>query len=112
MNLTGYRTAASDDDKVTFPLLESWNPMTKVATVAAQISGRRVLCRISMDVLKKKFRASPDKPMEAVAQNRAIIQAAAKELIENKAFEEDGSIVIRQKDLATAAKPAPGRRKK
>lgn len=110
MNLTGYRTAASDDDKVTFPLLESWNPMTKVATVAAQISGRRVLCRISMDVLKKKFRASPDKPMEAVAKNRAVIQAAAKELIESKAFEEDGSIVIRQKDIGPVAKASTSKK--
>ena len=112
MNLTGYRTAASDDDKVTFPLLVSWNPMTKVATVAAQVSGRRVLCRISLDVLKKKFRASPDEPMQAVAKNRSVIQAAARELIETKAFEEDGSIVIRQEHLGSAAKPQPASRRK
>ena len=112
MNLTGYKTAASDDDTVTFPLLESWNPMTKVATVAAQVSGRRVLCRISLDVLKKKFRASPDEPMKAVANNRSAIQAAARELIENKSFEEDGSIVIRQKDLAAVPKQTTSRRKK
>jgi len=107
MNLTGYRTAATEDGVVTFPLLESWNPMTKVATVAAQVNGRRVLCRISMDVLKKKFRASTDEPMKAVATNRPIIQAAARELIETKAFEDDGSIVIRQQDIGVVAKQAP-----
>ncbi|MDX1514237.1 MAG: DUF1488 domain-containing protein [Gammaproteobacteria bacterium] len=112
MNLTGYKTAASDDDKVTFPLLESWNPMTKVATVAAQMSGKRILCRISLDVLKKKFRASPEEPMKAVAKNRTAIQAAARELIESKSFEPDGSIVIRQKDLGPAPKPAAPRKKK
>lgn len=86
--------------------------MTKVATVAAQVGGRRVLCRISMDVLKKKFRASPDEPMKAVAKNRSVIQAAARELIESKAFEEDGSIVIRQEHIGTAGKQTPIRKKK
>ncbi|HEX9586001.1 MAG TPA: DUF1488 domain-containing protein [Gammaproteobacteria bacterium] len=112
MNLTGYRTAASDDDKVTFPLLESWNPMTKVATVAAQVGARRVLCRISMDVLKRKFRASPDEPMKAVARNRSVIQAAARELIESKAFEEDGSIVIRHEHIGAVTRPSSIRKKK
>lgn len=112
MNLTGYRTAATDDDKVTFPLLESWNPMTKVATVAAQVGGRRVLCRIPMDVLKRKFRASPDEPMKAVANNRSVIQAAARELIESKAFEEDGSILIRQENIGPGTKQTPIRKKK
>ena len=73
--------------------------MTKVATIAAQVNKKRVLCRISMEVLKKKFHASADEPMLAVAENRAVLQAKARVLIENKAFEEDGSIVIRSKDI-------------
>ncbi len=80
-------------------MLECWNPMTKVASIAAQVNGRRVLCRISMEVLQKKFRASVETPMKAVVENRQTIEAAARKLIEKEAFEEDGSIVIRQRDI-------------
>ncbi len=99
MNLTGYRTQKSDDNTISFPLLECWNPMTKVATIAAQVSGKRVLCRIPMDVLKRKFRASTEAPMQSIVTNRSLIQSAAKKLIEKEAYEEDGSILIRQKDI-------------
>jgi len=73
--------------------------MTKMATIAAEMNKRRILCRISLDVLRKKFKASTETPMQAVAENRAILQEAARKLIEAKAFEEDGSILIRQREL-------------
>ena len=99
MYLTRHKTSNSDETEVSFPMLECWNPMTKVATIAAQVDQRRVLCRISMEVLQKKFQASTDEPMRAVAENRSVLQAKARVLIENEAFEEDGSIIIRSKDL-------------
>ncbi len=99
MYLTRHKTSNSDETEVSFPMLECWNPMTKVATIAAQVDQRRVLCRISMEVLQKKFQASTDEPMRAVAENRSVLQAKARALIENEAFEEDGSIIIRSKDL-------------
>ena len=52
-----------------------------------------------MEVLQKKFHASVDEPMRAVAENRLVLQTKARMLIENKAFEEDGSIIIRLKDI-------------
>ena len=97
--MTGYRTQKTDDNEISFPLLESWNPMTKVATIAAQVGGKRVLCRISIEVLKKRFRASASEPMQSVSKNRMVIRDAARKLIEDKAYEEDGSILIRQKDI-------------
>ena len=90
-----------NDGIVTFPLLECWNPLTKVATLAAEMNKSRILCRISFDVLRKKFRATKDDPMRAVAENRAPIRAAAKRLIESKSFEEDGSVVVRAGDLGS-----------
>jgi hypothetical protein len=72
--------------------------MTKVATIAAEMNKRRILCRVPLDVLRKKFKASAEAPMVAVAEHRAAIQAAARKLIESRAFEEDGSILIRQRD--------------
>lgn len=99
MYLTRHKTSSSGETEITFPMLECWNPMTKVATIAAQVDQKRVLCRISIEVLQKKFRASEDEPMRAVAENRSVLQEKARMLIERKAFEEDGSIVIRSKDL-------------
>ena len=99
MDLTSYKTSSTDEPDISFPVLECWNPMTKMATIAAQVHESRVLCRISMEVLQKKFHASTDEPMRAVAENRLVLQAKARMLIENKAFEEDGSIIIRMKDI-------------
>ncbi len=99
MYLTRHKTSTSDETEISFPMLECWNPMTKVASIAAQVDQRRVLCKITMEVLQKKFQASADEPMRAVAENRSLLQAKARVLIENEAFEEDGSILIRSKDL-------------
>ncbi len=99
MYLTRHKTSTSDESEISFPMLECWNPMTKVASIAAQVDQRRVLCKISMEVLQKKFRASADAPMRAVAENRSLIQAKARILIEAEAFEEDGSILLRSTDL-------------
>ena len=78
-----------------FPMLESWNALTKVATIAAKVDSKRVLCRISLEILRDKFGASEEEPMQFVAQHRTAIQEAARNLIENEAYEEDGSILIR-----------------
>jgi hypothetical protein len=52
-----------------------------------------------MEVLQKKFHASTDEPMLTVAENRSVLQATARMLIENGSFEEDGSIILRSKDI-------------
>lgn len=93
------RRTPPDNGEISFPLLESWNPVTKVATIAAQVHKTRVLCRISGELLQKQFRTSADEPMKAVRENRPAIEAAARKLITNKAYEADGSIVIRGRDL-------------
>ena len=99
MHLTRHRPSTSGPTEVQFPLLECWNPMTRVATIAAEVNKKRVLCRVSIEVLQKELRASAEKPMELVADNRAVLRDAARRLIESEAFEEDGSILIRREDL-------------
>jgi len=84
---------------ISFPRLECWNPMTKVATVAAEVNKTRVLCRVSLEILRDKFGASEKEPMRSVAQHRTDIQEAARKLIENEVYEEDGSVLIRARDL-------------
>jgi hypothetical protein len=73
--------------------------MTKVVTVAAEVSKKRVLCLISLETLRDKFGASEEEPMQSIAQHRTAIQEAARKLIENEAYEEDGSVLIRARDL-------------
>ena len=99
MKLPRHRTTDSTGTEVSFPKLESWNPVTKVASITAEVRKERVLCRISLKLLQDRFGASPEEPMQAVADNRAIIRAAAQKVIESEAYEEDGSVVIRAKDI-------------
>lgn len=82
--------------------------MTKVATIAAEVNGKRVLCRISSAVLQKQFGLSGDTAMKAVSNNRAQIETAAIKLIENDAYEQDGSIAIQYKDLKFCRKNSAG----
>jgi len=84
---------------ISFPRLECWNTKTKVATVAADVDKRRVLCRIPLTLLRERFGASPDEPMRAVTRHRLTIQEAARKLIESESYEEDGSIWIGAQDI-------------
>ncbi|MCW8889238.1 MAG: DUF1488 domain-containing protein [Sedimenticola sp.] len=99
MQLSYPRSFPSDSAGISFPLLECWNAMTKVATVAADVDKKRVLCRVSLEVLIEKYDASEDAPMQTISRQRHEIQAAARRLIEHGVFEEDGSILIRACDL-------------
>ena len=99
MQLTSHRSSASGDTGISFPMLECWNNITKVATVAAEANKKRVLCRISLESLKDQFGSSEEEPMRFVARHRSAIHEAAKRLIENEVYEEDGSVLIRAHDL-------------
>lgn len=99
MHLTHYRTTTEGDNVITFPRLECWNGKSKVATVAADVNNRRVLCRIPLALLRKRFGATPEEPMRAVTTHRLTIQEAARRLIENQSFEADGSVWIGERDI-------------
>ena len=101
MYLPLHKTTSSDKTEISFPVREFWNPMTKVATITAEVDKRRVLCRISMEVLQENFDVSVDEPLRAVADNRSMLQAKSRILIADEAFEEDGSIIIRSEDIWT-----------
>lgn len=99
MQLTPHRPSVSASTGVSFPRLECWNPMTKVATIAAEMNKRRILCRIPLELMIDRYGASEEDPMQSVVQHRAAIQEAARKLIENDVYEEDGSILIRARDI-------------
>ncbi len=87
------------DGSISFPPLQCWNPVTKVATIAAQFNGERVSCRVKINDLRKKFHIFPDEPMQSITNYRTEIENAARKMIENNNFEDDGSIMISYKDL-------------
>jgi len=99
MNVLIHKRNKPGDGSITFPALQCWNPVTKMATIAAQYSGRRVSCRIKINDLKKKFYFFPDQPMQLVTNYRTEIENAARKLIEKNNFEDDGSIMIKYSDL-------------
>lgn len=73
--------------------------MTKVATIAADVDGRRVLCRISGKDLQKKYQAAVEDPMRIVKAHHLELETVARLLIERENFEKDGSILMKYKDL-------------
>ncbi|MBF8269494.1 MAG: hypothetical protein HW386_1203 [Gammaproteobacteria bacterium] len=99
MNIHSYKPKKGDDGTITFPQLQCWNPLTEVATIAAEYRGKRISCRIKVNDLRKKFHYFPDLPMQLVTIYRAEIEGAAKKLIEKNEFLDDGSIIIKYKDL-------------
>lgn len=99
MYLSRRRITVTDDTVIHFPGYESWNSMTRTATVAADVNKERVLCRVSLHILEDKFGVLNDTPIRCIAHHRAVIQEAARKLIQNESFEDDGSIVIRSCDI-------------
>ncbi len=99
MKVPTYKLNKTDDGSISFPHLQCWNPVTKVATIAAEVGGKRVSCRIRIDDLRKKFHVFPDEPMQSVTNYRTEIESAARKLIDKMDFEEDGSIMINYTDL-------------
>ncbi len=99
MKLSGYTPRNSADGLIHFPILECWNPVTKCVSIAADVNGRRVLCRIPETVLKKRFDAADGGPTAQVSANRRVIEAAATGLIQRKAFAADGNVDIRLEDF-------------
>jgi hypothetical protein len=87
------------DGRISFPTLHCWNPETEIITIAAQVSGKRVSCRIAYADIKTKFPVDVEAPLKTVITFRKEIEAAAKTLIENKKYEKDGSIKIAYADL-------------
>lgn len=103
MKLTRNKNTAKTENKITFPLLQCWNPMTSVVTIAAQVNGERVLCKISSEILHAVFPKTAKDTMGIVTANRSQIESAARTLIQNNSFNADGFIIINSTDLQPVA---------
>ena len=86
--------------------------MTEFATIAAQVDGRRVLCRISKADLQKKYDAPGEDPMDVLTENRPAVEDAARKRIEDENFEKVPFLYVtrtcngRPADYGRCVKPA------
>ncbi|MGH8120066.1 MAG: DUF1488 domain-containing protein [Gammaproteobacteria bacterium] len=99
MILTRNKNKQKIENSITFPRLQCWNPMTSVVTIAAQVNGKRVLCKISSAILHAIFPESTLDPMQIVSANRSLIENAAMRLIQSNSFDPEGFIIINRTDL-------------
>ena len=99
MRFARYRTPATDAGDIDFPLLECWNPVTEVATIAAEVSKRRVSCRISFKILQERFDASAEELGKGYGGRTIVV-------LETAALNELDHIRILPGDFAVTA-PAP-----
>lgn len=95
----GNRPYSSREAGTSFPQLECWSPITKSATFAAQVDGRRVICYLAATLLLRRYPECAPDPMRALKEHRDAIQAAALRIIERDGFEPDGTVVVREADL-------------
>jgi len=100
MDTIVHKQKKTGDGSISFPGLHSWNPVTEVITIAAQVSGDRVSCRIDFADIKSKFKEVSEEPLIAIKAYRNEIETAARKLIENNNYEKDGSILISFNDLS------------
>ena len=99
MNVLIHKRVNTGDGSISFPHQQSWNPVTNVATIVAQVSGVRVSCRVKIEDLIKKYHIPPEEPMISVTNHRDELENAVRKRVEEKDYEDDGSIMISYKDL-------------
>jgi hypothetical protein len=99
MKLSGYSSSTQTAGSIKFPILVCWNPMTRCVSIAADVNGRRVLCRIPEKVVHAKFNCTDQEATLTVTANRPAVEAAATTLIQRKSFASDGMIDIALEDL-------------
>ena len=71
----------------------------KVVWFKAIVDEKCIDCGISMEALAEHFGAFFDNPLPAFRAHRARIWEIATQLIHQRRFEDDGTIVIRNTDL-------------
>jgi hypothetical protein len=71
----------------------------KVVWFTALVDGKRVDCGVSIEALSDHFGAFYDDPLPVFRANRRRIEAVAVNLIKQRRFEGDGTLLIKGTDL-------------
>ena len=71
----------------------------KIVWFHAIIDEKSIDCGISIEALVEHFGGFCDDPLPAFRSHRKRVEAAATKLIEQRRFEDDGTILIRRADL-------------
>lgn len=71
----------------------------KIVWFRAIIDEKTIDCGVSIEALADHFGAFFDDPLPAFRRHRERVEAIATKLIEQRRFEDDGTIIIRSADL-------------
>jgi hypothetical protein len=71
----------------------------KIVWFTAIIDEKTIDCGVSIEALADHFGAYFDDPLPAFKNHRERIYAAATKLIEQRRFEDDGTVIVRSDDL-------------
>jgi hypothetical protein len=83
---------------------EWYEPQRRNVVWFSAIDDEKVIqCALSIEALVERFGAFADDPLPAFRRQRELIWRIAAKLIAERRFEDDGSIFIRNADLATPA---------
>jgi hypothetical protein len=99
MKLSHFKAPSVTEGNISFPVMQCWNPVTRCVSIAADVGGQRVLCRIAEAMITEHF---PDSELSAtaiVAAHRKRFEGAATRALGSRRTAE-GSIDLRHEDFA------------
>ncbi len=85
---------------ITFLPGATWDSDTEAVEFWAEVNGRRVRCQVFWEALNALDHSSGKKPLDLFSVHRHVVEAKAAEKILAGTFETDGSISIREEDVA------------
>ena len=85
---------------ITFLPGGTWNSDTEAAEFWAAVNGRRVRCRVFWEALDALDHSSGKNRLDLFAVHRRAVEAKVEEKILAGVFETDGTISIREEDVA------------
>lgn len=83
---------------VEFPNIEAIDFERDCVSFPADLSGKRIVCKISYEALTDHFGGSPSDPLSSFKQNRAAIERIATRLIEGGRVSDDNVLIIYSAD--------------
>ncbi len=86
-------------NEIIFSPERSWDSITESVKFPAEIDGKKIICKISIEALMDHFNCDVNNPLAAFDKNRPAIIEITEDFINGDLFEEDGSILVRNSDI-------------
>lgn len=80
----------------------------KIVWFKAILDEKLIDCGISIEALADHFGAYYDDPLPSFRANRETIQNVTEQLLQQRRFEDDGTVIVRSADMRLTGAPIPG----